>query len=143
MKYLLLFSVILLVAVGLGVIGCGTESQPDRKPIRLTFGQKQGRPARDSLFAIYPNPFSSIAGDTNLAINFAMKDSGSAVVLIQNVIGDEVAGFSDSLLPSGSYSGRWNPIASDGTPLQAGLYFVTLRLDTYIQSRLVSIQNSD
>ena len=96
----------------------------------------------DSLYPIFPNPYNRVAGDTALTIHFSLQDTGSAQVVIQNALGDQVEIFSDSVLPSGYYTGSWNPLASDGTHLLSGLYFVTLRNGNFIYSRLVDIQEN-
>jgi hypothetical protein len=123
--------------------GCTNSSQPSNGSIRLSFAHKGSTPPGDSLYPIFPNPFNRTAGDTTITIRFALNDTGAVAVLIQNVIGDEIAGYTDSLLPAGIYSGQWNPIASDGTPLISGLYFITLHAGNYINSRLVNIENND
>ena len=125
------------------VYSCTNSSEPPSASIRLNFFYKAGSPLGDSLYPIFPNPFNRATGDTGVFIRFALNDSGVVALLIQNVLGDEIAGYADSLLPAGIYSGQWNPIASDGTPLIPGLYFVTLHAGNYINSRLVNIENND
>ena len=131
-----------LVALAL-VAGCSTEPSVDSASVKLSFNYKRLIPTGDSLAPVYPNPFSREAGDTSIMIHFMLRDSGSAVVLIQNALGDEVASFSDSTLPPGEYLGPWKPFGSDGTPVMAGVYFVTLRAGDIINSRLVSIQDNE
>jgi hypothetical protein len=136
---------ILLAILALLVLGsCTNDAPPDAQSLRLHFSCKYARPDRDSLLPLYPNPYSHSAGDTTVTIEFMLKDSSrDAHLLIQNVIGDEVASYTDSVLAPGIYRGAWNPIAADGTPLQSGLYFVTLRSATYINSRLLNLQDND
>lgn len=110
--------------------------------LRLNFAYKGGTVAADTLYPIYPNPFNRVAGDTTLLIRFALADSGSSQVVIQNALGDQVEIFSDSLLAPGYYSGSWNPLAMDGSRLLDGLYFITLRNGDFIFSRLVDIQEN-
>jgi hypothetical protein len=134
----------LFVAIFLSMVtGCTNDSQPANGSIRLRFAHQGSTPLNDSLYPIFPNPFNRTAGDTNITIRFALNDTGIVAVLIQNVIGEEIAGYTDSLLPSGIYYGQWNPIASDGTPLISGLYFITLHAGNYINSRLVNVENND
>ena len=125
------------------LFGCTNDSVTPSASIRLNFAYKSAQPAGDSLYPIFPNPFSRASGDTNFTIRFALNDTGAVALLVQNVLGDEIAGYADSLLPAGIYSGQWNPIASDGTPLNSGLYFITLHAGNYINSRLVNIQNNE
>lgn len=111
---------------------------------QLQFSLGKGDPQRaDSLYPIFPNPFNRVTGDTALTIRFALRDSGTVIVLIQNAIGDAIAQYSDSSLVQGLYSTTWNPVASDGTRLNAGLYFVTLHTQNYINSRLVNIEENE
>ena len=135
----------ILLLVTLAVLGsCTNDAQPDAQSLKLHFSYKYARPDRDSLLPMYPNPYSHSASDTTITIEFMLRDTNrDAHLLIQNVIGDEVASFTDSVLAPGTYRGGWNPIAVDGTPLQSGLYFVTLRTTTYINSRLLNIQDND
>jgi len=126
-------------------VSCTTDTVQPTGSIRMSF-QWRGKgasAAKDSLFPVYPNPFNRGAGDTSLGIQFAMKDSGAATVLIQNFLGDAVAGFSDSSLAPGNYLGFWNPRASDGALLASGLYFVTLHVGEFVTSRLVNIEENE
>lgn len=140
MKYPAIIAFIILIALG----SCTNEAPPDAQSLTLHFTYKFARPDRDSLLPLHPNPYSRAAGDTAVTIEFMLRDTNrDAHVLIQNVVGDEVASFTDSVLAPGIYRGAWNPIAADGTPLQSGLYFVTLRSTTYINSRLLNLQDND
>jgi hypothetical protein len=131
----------LIAALFLSVSGCTAATAPT-SPLRLNFAFKSSQPANDSLFPVFPNPFNRITGDTSIGIQFALRDSGSAQVVIQNALGDQVDIFSDSTLPPGYYNGWWNPSASDGTRLMNGLYFITLRNGDFIFSRLVDVQEN-
>gem|GEM_PF-2432340 len=122
-------------------MGCSAPTAPTNS-LRLNFAIKQGQPANDSLYPVYPNPFNRVAGDTSVAIAFALRDSGSAQLVIQNALGDQVNIFSDSMLPAGYYNGWWNPLAPDGTRLRNGIYFITLRNGDFIFSRLVDVQEN-
>ena len=137
------------------MLGCATEPiatnshltvQP--KPIKSLFSVLSNTPATDSLYTIYPNPFSRATGDSVEFLQFGISDSSQVILLIQNPIGDEVALFEDSTLHAGTYSGKWNPIASDGSGLNPGIYFVTLHVtDTvkrtsFIDSQVLNILNN-
>jgi hypothetical protein len=137
--------VLLLLFTLVTFCSCTTDSIQPTGSIRIAFQWSgKGAPsAKDSLFPVYPNPFNRGAGDTSLGIQFAMKDSGTATVLIQNFLGDAVAGFTDSLLAPGNYLGFWNPRASDGALLTSGLYFVTLHVGEFVTSRLVNIEENE
>jgi hypothetical protein len=132
-----LFVTLLLIAV----LGCSTQPAPSNS-IRLEFAFK-AQPANDSLFPIFPNPFNRVSGDTAVSIEFAIHDTSAAVLLIQNALGNPVAEFSDSLLPAGTYSGWWDPRATDGTTLMSGIYFVTLQNRGFINSRLINLQENE
>ncbi len=123
--------------------GCATEPTPQAASVRLHFAFKQAQPANDSLYPIYPNPFNRVLGDTGIAIQFTLRDSGSVALVIQNALGNQIALFSDSALAPGSYSGWWEPFATDGTTLTSGIYFITLNNGDFIDSRLVDIQENE
>ena len=134
----------ILVGLLVTLAACSSTVAPEPKSLRLSFNYKFGHPENDSLFPVFPNPFSRVSGDSVLNLRFTLRDSSASVhLLIQTVIGDEVASFSDSLVGPGTYSGTWNPIGSDGTALKSGLYFVTLRSPSYINSRLVNIEDNE
>jgi hypothetical protein len=132
-----------------------TLHQATAQPIVGTFHKlsdktpSSGTTSSDSLYPLFPNPFSRAGGDTSITVQFSLKDTSSAIVLIQNAIGDEIARFRDSTLPSGSYVGSWLPLQSDGSSLNSGFYFITLRVNdtiahtSYINSRLLNILNND
>lgn len=123
------------------ISGCANPSAPITS-LRANFTYKSGTVAQDTLYPIFPNPYNRAAGDTTLSITFALADSGSAQLVVQNALGDQINIFSDSLLAPGYYIGSWNPLASDGTRLLNGLYFITLRNGDFIFSRLVNIQEN-
>jgi len=138
--------------IALSVLGCNPSSQPEDLHVRtLEYGikdhfQVEGNPEGvDSLYPISPNPFSRGSGDSTISITFSLKDTATAIVLIQNPIGDEVIRFREEKLTAGTFKGHWDPIASDGVPLNSGMYFVTLNIGSrnYINSRLLYIQNNN
>ncbi len=125
------------------IAGCST-APVQTGSIKLQFAYKKLQPTVDSLYPIFPNPFNRASGDTGLCIEFAIADSVyPAELLIQNALGDPVAEFSDSAVSSGVYTGWWDPIAADGTPLMSGIYFVTVQNGAFINSRLVSLQENE
>jgi hypothetical protein len=135
----LIAPLIILIAM----MGCSTEPV-QTGAITLEFSYKQLRPLADSLYPVFPNPFTRASGDTGLCIQFALTDStASAELLIQNALGDPVAEFSDSSLSAGLYTGWWNPNSANGTALMSGIYFVTLQNGAFIYSRLVDLQEND
>lgn len=131
----------LIGALFLSVSGCSTATAPT-VPLRMNFTFKSDNPANDSLYPVFPNPFNRVEGDTSVGIRFALNDSVSAQVVIQNALGDQVEIFSDSVARPGYYTGWWNPVASDGSRLVNGLYFITLRNGDFIFSRLVDVQEN-
>jgi hypothetical protein len=126
------------------MMGCSTAPVQNGS-IRLQFSRKQAPPGvlKDSLFPVSPNPFNRVAGDTSLLIVFTLRDTSAANLLVQNAIGDPIADYYDTLLPPGTYSGWWDPFASDGTPLMSGIYFVTMQNGGFINSRLVNLQENE
>jgi hypothetical protein len=144
-----------ILAMFVMVMGCATEPPTSNghlivqpKPIKSLFSVQANNPSSDSLYTIYPNPFSRATGDSVEFLQFAIADSSQVIVLIQNPLGDQVAMFEDSTLYAGTYSGKWNPVASDGSGLNPGIYFVTLHVtDTvnhtsFIDSQVLNILNN-
>ncbi len=135
-------SFVLILAVTV-MAGCATEPAPVTSSVRLNFSIKNGQPSADSLYPVFPNPFNRFAGDTGFVFQFALADSGSANLVIQNALGDQIAIFSDTSLPAGYYYGSWDPLAADGSRLMTGIYFVTLHHGNYINSRLIDILENE
>ena len=110
--------------------------------IRNTFHIESSGSFPDSLAPVFPNPFNRQTGDSVIHVFFTLKDTAEVKIVIQNPIGDSIAVYRDSLLPSGSGSGAWQPLNAAGERLKAGLYFITLRIApndpnrNYINSRL-------
>jgi hypothetical protein len=119
----------------------------EHKSITDHFTIEAGSSYPDSLADPFPNPYNHSAGDNKIAIGFSLADSGNVKLIIQNAIGDSVVVFQDTSLKAGAYSSEWLPFAIDGTPLRAGLYFITLRAApnarNYIESHLLYIENND
>ena len=132
-----------LLAFAVAVIGCDSQSPISQNDLTFTLFKTLPDTSSDYLYPIHPNPFNRVTGDTALFIRFSLHDSGSAIVLVQNVIGDAISEYNDSTLTPGVYTSHWNPLASDGTRLKSGLYFVTLHTKNYIYSRLVNIQENE
>jgi len=122
-------------------LGCSTEPVQTGS-IHLNFVFKNTQPSGDSLYPVYPNPFSRATGDTSLFLQFALRDTSRVNLVVQNALGDAVALFSDSLLVPGAYNGHWNPVKADGTSLLSGIYYVTLHAGDFINSRLVFIEEN-
>jgi hypothetical protein len=134
----------LIALVLFALIGCAEVSTPPPTgklatslPINGKFSRAMGLDSAsrvDSLMPIFPNPFSSLEGDSSVHISFVVKDTSRVLILIQNPIGDEVVRFSDSMLVQGTYHGDWVPNGNDGTALSTGLYFITLRVEPRVIS---------
>jgi hypothetical protein len=132
---LLLFTVI--------IIGCESQSPITQNDLQFTPFKRLPDTTQDYLYPIHPNPFNRVTGDTALFMRFCLHDSGSAIVLVQNAIGDAISEYNDSGLSAGVYVAHWQPLAQDGTRLRSGLYFITLHTKNYINSRLVNIQENE
>ena len=132
----------IILFLAIAAFGCSTEPL-QTGPILLNFNYKNTQPAADSLYPVYPNPFNRAGGDTSLFLQFTVTDTSAVDLIVQNALGDAVVLFSDSLLVPGDYNGYWNPLASDGTSLMSGIYFVTLQAGDFINSRLVYIEENE
>ena len=136
----------LALAMILSVAGCASVTPPPETSVRtlLAFTHKSLGAVHDSLHPLYPNPFDRAAGDTAVTIEFDLDSLSRDIhLLIQNAVGEEVAGFNDSALAAGGYSGAWVPVNAYGERLKAGLYYVTLRSSRTIYSRLLDLQVND
>lgn len=133
------FSLLLLAACTEPPIASGPVAHSRSiKELFVRVGVEEGNFV-DSLYPLFPNPYNRVLGDSSVHIRFSTADSGRALVLIQNPIGEEVVRFEDRVLAPGIYEGRFNVLNSEGLPLNSGLYFVTFRTDTYIMSRMLSV----
>lgn len=66
----------------------------------------------------YPNPFNP-----STTINFSVKETGKATLIVFNLLGQEVA----ELFSGAAESGRLYQVQFDGTSLPSGLYIARLR----------------
>lgn len=132
---------VLLLVVVAG--GCESQSPISQNDLNFTPFKSLPDTSQDFLYPVYPNPFNRVTGDTTLFIRFSLHDTGSAIVLVQNAIGDAITEYNDTALEPGVYISHWNPLAHDGTRLNSGLYFITLHTKNYINSRLVNIQENE
>jgi hypothetical protein len=136
---------VLLMAGCVSDGGTGEPLKPERLSIREHFVRDRSKleageqPIPDSLYPLFPNPFSREGGDDSVNIVFSLKDSSRVLILIQNPIGEEVVRFEDDTLSAGQYRAGWHPLSSEREPLNSGIYFVTFRTDRYIVSRMLSI----
>jgi hypothetical protein len=144
--------------ISLSIIACSDSESLDsnlhvtgtsRYSIRKNFRIQNAGIFPDSLAPIFPNPFNRQTGDSVINVFFTLKDTANVKILIQNPIGDSIAIYRDSLLPTGSFTGAWQPLNSSGTRLNAGLYFITIRIApddpnrNYINSQLLQIQSNE
>lgn len=73
----------------------------------------------------YPNPFNPTT-----TINYFLKENGFVQLQIYDVLGKEIATLVNEGKKQGSYSVKFN-----GNNLTSGVYFYTLRVNNFVQSR--------
>jgi hypothetical protein len=79
-------------------------------------------PITMSLAQNYPNPFNA-----ETIINFNLAQPGHFDLLICNIIGQRVYGWSDDIDQAGTVSLLWDGKSNDGLDLPSGVYFYQLR----------------
>jgi len=90
-----------------------------------------GVPSTFALFQNYPNPFNPVT-----TIEYRIPVTGRTTLTIYDMLGREVRTLVNDLQPAGSYS-----VQFDASTLSSGIYFYTLRADSYRQTRkMVLIQ---
>jgi len=87
------------------------------------------------LYPPYPNPFSRA-----LQVSLDVPDRRSFVLLVQNPCGDEVVTLLRGPLEPGRHSVRWNGKNASGKEVGPGFYFITLKVDSEIQSYVVKLE---
>lgn len=75
--------------------------------------------------ASYPNPFGE-----HTTLEFTITEAGSAYLVVQNAIGEEIEMISLGFLSEGKYAHDWKASGS----LAQGMYVVKLKTDTHQQS---------
>ncbi len=73
----------------------------------------------------YPNPFNPIT-----TINYSIKEKGFVRLKVYNILGEEIATLVNEEKKRGNYSVKFN-----GNNLSSGVYFYTLRVNNFVQSR--------
>ncbi len=82
-------------------------------------------PSLFSLSQNYPNPFNPTT-----TINYSIKESGFVQLKVYDVLGKEIATLVNEEKRQGGYSVKFN-----GNNLPSGVYFYTLRVSNFVQSR--------
>jgi hypothetical protein len=81
---------------------------------------------------VQPNPFRSATD-----IVFAVTEPGRVTITVHDVRGALVRTLSDRLRSVGTHGQSWDGRSGGGTPMPAGVYFVTLRADRLDEVRKV------
>ena len=84
----------------------------------------------------YPNPFStgSQSGNPVTTISFELKKAGEASVKIYDVMGNEIANPVAGYYPAGRHQFKF-----DGSNLNSGVYFYTLKTVSGASSRKMTL----
>lgn len=78
-----------------------------------------------SLSQNYPNPFNP-----STTINYSLKERGFVQLIVYDVLGKEIATLADEEKQRGNYS-----VFFDGSKLPSGIYFYTLHVNNFVQSK--------
>jgi len=78
-----------------------------------------------NLFQNFPNPFNPTT-----TISYSIKEKGFVQLKVHDVLGKEILTLINEEKPQGKYSVKFN-----GNNLPSGVYFYTLRVNNYVQSR--------
>jgi len=82
-------------------------------------------PQYSSLFQNYPNPFNPVT-----TIRFALPQRSEATLTVFNTLGQRVA-----ILASGEMAAGAHEVRFDGSRLSSGVYFYTLRVGSFVQTK--------
>ncbi len=82
-------------------------------------------PKKFSLEQNYPNPFNPTT-----TINYSVRENGFVQLKVYDVLGKEIATLVKEEKSAGNYSVKFN-----GNNLPSGVYFYTLRVNNFVQSR--------
>ncbi|MGA2667734.1 MAG: Omp28-related outer membrane protein [Ignavibacteria bacterium] len=91
----------------------------------IGINKSQETPEKYSLLQNYPNPFNPV---TN--IKYTLPKEGHVSLKVYDIMGNVVAVFIDSYQIAGTYNAEF-----DGSNLASGLYFYTLRADSYAETK--------
>lgn len=86
-------------------------------------------PSSFALFQNYPNPFNPT---TN--IKFNLPKSGFVTLKLYDILGNEVQSLVSGIQQAGVYN-----ITVDGSNLASGVYFYTLRTDSYLETKKMAL----
>ena len=89
-----------------------------------------GVPLKYALYNNHPNPFNPVT-----TINFDLPRNDSVSIIIYNILGEKVKGFSMPNLGPGFHSIEWNATSDYGIPLSSGIYFYQMRTQSYIKTQ--------
>lgn len=87
-------------------------------------------PKENLLFQNYPNPFNP--GTT---ISFELAEFTYVSLEIYSLLGEHVISLKEGYMNAGRYSVMWNGRDKLGNKVPAGIYFVTLKTNSQIQTR--------
>jgi hypothetical protein len=78
----------------------------------------------------FPNPFND-----NTMIEIGLPEEGHVEVIIMDVLGREVCRLVDRILNPGYHKIMWNGVGNDGRKVSSGIYFYTLRVKQFSETR--------
>ncbi len=97
-------------------------------------GDLQALPRSHQLYANYPNPFNPTT-----SIRYELVRSGQVSLKVYDLVGAEVKTLVDDTMTAGEHSTVWDGRNRSGQQVTSGVYFVTLRIGSFIQSRRMTL----
>ncbi len=91
-------------------------------------------PTRFALHPNRPNP-----GRPSTVIVFDLPEPSAVRLLVFDVLGRQVASLAEGPHPAGRHAVAWNGQATGGIPVQTGVYFYRLEVESFAQTRKMMI----
>jgi hypothetical protein len=103
------------------------ENRNDTPSIAQDYG---GLPGQVALSQSYPNPFNA-----STTVTFELATTGEVTLSVHDVLGRRVATLISGVMPTGCHQARWNGCDEHGVAANSGVYFFTLRIGAFTQTR--------
>jgi hypothetical protein len=92
------------------------------------------KPAQFELKGNYPNPFNP-----ETVIKFNLPQESAVTLRIYNVLGQVVNTVVDEVLPTGSYSVKWDGKNDQGSDVASGVYFYRIKAGTFESTQKMTL----
>ena len=96
----------------------------------VTISNENTIPIEHKLHSAYPNPFNPIT-----TIRYDLQQGGLVNITIYDIQGRVVNNLVNSWQDVGQKFAKWNATNNTGQPLSAGVYFYTIEVGTFVQTK--------